>query len=333
MKSAILRLCIIASIIFHVSAYSQTGSQSYTQTKYPIVMVPGAFAFDNVLGVVDYWYGITDKLRDQGAEVYVTNLSSSEQLITRGEELYEDIENILAITGAEKLNLVAHSQGATAARYVASLLPDRIASVSCFNCMNEGTLFADNLYKFVNKHRLVKAVVNTFLSGVFSALEVLSAGARDGEYNSRKKGIQIAEDLVDSAGTKSHANFNKLFPDGLSQLSCKGQNMGGSYEGVGGVSQVNDIRYFSIGGTASYTNKLDPLDMVLIPVIKLFYPKGHIWDGLVPSCGHPLGSLVEGFYPISHFDAINQAFGLVQSGVDIPSIYAIQANRLKLAGL
>jgi triacylglycerol lipase len=101
--------------------FAYADSADYAKTRYPIVMVPGAFAFDNVLGVVDYWYGITDELRRQGAEVYVTNLSSSASNIRRGEELLEDIRKIRALTGASRVNLIAHSQGGPAARYVASL--------------------------------------------------------------------------------------------------------------------------------------------------------------------------------------------------------------------
>jgi triacylglycerol lipase len=83
---------------------------TYAKTKYPIVMVPAAFAFDNAFGILDYWHGITDELRDEGADVYVTNLSSLALHETRGEELLTSVEEIMAITGAKKVNLIAHSQ-------------------------------------------------------------------------------------------------------------------------------------------------------------------------------------------------------------------------------
>src|SRR6478736_646574 len=91
-----------------LSSRAHAQSDSYAKTRYPIVMVPGAFSFDNILGVVDYWFGITDELRKQGAEVYVTNLSSSASNIRRGEELLEDIRQIRALTGASRVNLIAH---------------------------------------------------------------------------------------------------------------------------------------------------------------------------------------------------------------------------------
>ncbi|MFW7378486.1 MAG: esterase/lipase family protein [Oligoflexus sp.] len=308
-------------------------SASYTETKHPIVMVPGAFAFDNVLGIIDYWYGITDAMRAQGAEVYVTNLSSSNLLVARGEELLEDVRRIRAITGASKVNLIAHSQGATAARYVANVMPEWVASVSCIHCMNEGTPFADNLYAFVNRNRFLKGIINFTLSTVFTALEFLSGPGHDGDYKSPNRGLQIAENLVIAAGRESHKHFNQMFPAGLSSLTCAEQKDGFDYQGVGGENYVNGTYYFSLGGTTAVTNRLDPIDNLLVPVVKMFYPGRPIWDGLVPSCGHPLGKLIEGRYPTSHFDAINQAFGLVESGIDVPSLYVMHANRLKIAGL
>jgi triacylglycerol lipase len=87
-------------------------------------MVPGASAFDNAFGILDYWHGITDELRDEGADVYVTNLSSLALHEIRGEELLTSAEEIIAITGAKKVNLIAHSQG-TKSRLNSSLIKSK----------------------------------------------------------------------------------------------------------------------------------------------------------------------------------------------------------------
>ncbi|HYX31611.1 MAG TPA: alpha/beta fold hydrolase [Oligoflexus sp.] len=316
-----------------ITPLAQADSATYAKTRYPIVMVPGAFAFDNVLGVVDYWYGITDEMRSQGAEVYVTKLSSSASNIRRGEELLEDIRQIRALTGASRVNLIAHSQGGPAARYVASLKPEWVESVNCVTCMNEGTEFADNLYDFLNRHQFLKWIANVALSSVFSALDIFSTGPSDGSYNSAYRGVQIAEDLVKAAGTRSLDEFNRRFPEALSEMNCELQEKGKLYKGISGPAKVNDVSYFSWGGVDVVTNRVDPLDSILVPVVKMFFPSNvRIWDGLVRSCGHPLGKLTEGFYPLNHFDAINQAFGLVRSGIDIPTLYTQNANRLQKAG-
>lgn len=315
------------------SSFAQAGTDNYAKTRYPIVMVPGAFAFDNVLGVVDYWYGITDELRQQGAEVYVTNLSNSASNVKRGEELLEDVRKIRALTGAARVNLIAHSQGGPAARYVAGLHPDWIESVNCVTCLNEGTEFADNLYAFLNKNIILKWVVNVALSTVFSALDIFSSAPRDGSWNSASRGVQIAEDLVQAAGTEALDDFNKKFPEAMPSMNCAAQERGKVYKGASGAHVVNNVAYFSWGGVKDATNKADPLDNLLVPVVKAFFPKeSRVWDGLVRSCGHPIGTLTEGFYPLNHFDAINHAFGLTASGIDIPTLYALNANRLRNEG-
>ena len=45
---------------------------SYTKTRYPIVLAHGLFGFDQLFGVIDYFFGIPDALTDGGARVFVT---------------------------------------------------------------------------------------------------------------------------------------------------------------------------------------------------------------------------------------------------------------------
>ena len=59
--SLLLTACFL---LFGATAHAQT----YTQTRYPIVLVHGIFGFDSFLGV-DYFYGIPGALRSDGASV------------------------------------------------------------------------------------------------------------------------------------------------------------------------------------------------------------------------------------------------------------------------
>ena len=92
-----------------------TGAQpamaaGYTQTKYPIVLVHGLFGFDSILGI-DYWYRIPEALRADGAQVFVTQVSATNATEVRGEQLLTQVKQILAITGASKVNLIGHLHG------------------------------------------------------------------------------------------------------------------------------------------------------------------------------------------------------------------------------
>ena len=109
--SRFLRRLLLAAtaawMLIGMGAQAQTGT---TQTRYPIVLVHGLFGFDSALGV-DYFYGIPDALRQGGAKVYVAQVSAANSTEVRGEQLLAQVNTILAITGAAKVNLVGHSHG------------------------------------------------------------------------------------------------------------------------------------------------------------------------------------------------------------------------------
>ncbi|MFV0487792.1 MAG: esterase/lipase family protein, partial [Vibrio fluvialis] len=102
MKNKLLlsALCLFSSLSLastSVGALDQTG---YTHTKYPIVLVHGLFGFDTLAGV-DYFYGIPQSLTKDGATVYVAQVSATNSTELRGEQLLEQVETLLAATGAE----------------------------------------------------------------------------------------------------------------------------------------------------------------------------------------------------------------------------------------
>src|SRR5262249_50239320 len=81
---------------------------SYTKTKYPIVLEHGLAGFDELFGVYEYWFLIPEALEDGGATVFVTEVSQFNSTEARGEQLIDQIEQIVAITGKPKVNLIGH---------------------------------------------------------------------------------------------------------------------------------------------------------------------------------------------------------------------------------
>ena len=132
---AVLMLCLAP-----LFAHAQSG---YTATKHPVVLVHGLLGFDSLLGVVDYWYGMPANLRSGGARVYVANVSASNYTEVRGEQLIRDLDNLRAIHGHQKFNLIGHSHGGPTARYAASVRPDLVASVTLLGSPNTGAPAAD----------------------------------------------------------------------------------------------------------------------------------------------------------------------------------------------
>lgn len=87
---------------------------TYAQTKYPLVFNHGMAGFNRVgtdtLGL-DYWYQILPDLARNGGNVWATRVSPFNSTEVRGEQLAQQVEEIIAITGKPKVNLIGHSHG------------------------------------------------------------------------------------------------------------------------------------------------------------------------------------------------------------------------------
>ncbi|MDP1205952.1 esterase/lipase family protein, partial [Klebsiella pneumoniae] len=80
----------------------------------PLVLVPGMLGFVR-LGFFPYWYGIVPALRKGGAQAFPVQVAPLDSSEVRGEQLLVQIERIRRETGADKVNLIGHSQGSLTA--------------------------------------------------------------------------------------------------------------------------------------------------------------------------------------------------------------------------
>ncbi len=290
---------------------ASTWAAGYTQTKYPIVLVHGLFGFDNI-GPVEYWYGIPSALRSDGAKVYVTQVSAANSTEVRGEQLLAQVKQILAVTGAAKVNLIGHSHGGPTARYVASVRPDLIASVTTVGGVNRGSKVADLLLGLAPAGSLSNAVIISITNGLAQVINFLSGGGGMS---------QNAMAAAKSLSTAGSIKFNLAHPEGVPTSSC-GE----------GAYQVNGVAYFSWSGAKPYTNFFDILDPALALTSLTF--GGEKNDGLVSSCSSHLGKVIRDDYAMNHLDEVNQTIGLVNIFETNPvTIYRQHANRLRNSGL
>lgn len=119
--------------------------QQVCATKYPILLVHGVFFRDSEY--INYWGRIPGELQENGALIFYGNQPSAASVAECAAELKVRIEEILAQTGAEKVNIIAHSKGGLDSRYAISVLgmADRVASLTTINTPHRGCLFADYL--------------------------------------------------------------------------------------------------------------------------------------------------------------------------------------------
>ncbi|MBQ8144375.1 MAG: hypothetical protein IJ042_06235 [Butyricicoccus sp.] len=107
------------------------------RTKHPIVLVHGLNARFGQLGSFGR---VPEDLRAHGHEVFVTEQDAVGTIENNARQLAVIFEQILHTTGAEKLNIIAHSKGGIETRCVISALGfgDRIASLSMLSTPNRG---------------------------------------------------------------------------------------------------------------------------------------------------------------------------------------------------
>ncbi len=298
---------LLSALLFAPAAWA-TG---YTQTKYPIVLVHGLFGFDNI-GPVEYFYDIPEALRSGGAQVFVSQVSAANSTEVRGEQLLAEVQQILAATGAAKVNLIGHSHGGPTARYVASVRPDLVASVTTVGGVNKGSPVADILLGVAPPNSLSRTAITSVTNGLADLISFLS-----GSPNLPQNSIAAATSL----STAGSAQFNAVHPEGVPTSAC-GQ----------GAAQVNGVHYFSWSGAQPATNIFDVSDPFL--VLTSFAFAGGSNDGLVGTCSSHLGTVIRDNYGMNHLDEVNQTLGLVNIFETSPvTVFRQQANRLQGLGL
>jgi triacylglycerol lipase len=286
------------------------GSDTYTKTAYPIVLCHGMAGFDSLFGVLDYFHGIESSLRSGGAEVVVTQVPAFSSTEARGEALLAQIEDFVARTGHEKVNLIGHSHGGLDVRYVAAVRPDLVASVTSVGSPHQGAELADYLRENMTEDGLGEDVLSFFADSLGVVLGLLSG------QTSPQDSVAALESLT-SEGMDA---FNATYPAGLPGAWC-GE----------GASVVNGIRYYSWSGTGVVTNVLDASDYPL-GLTSLVYDEPD--DGLVGKCSSHLGDVIRDDYGMNHLDEVNQLVGIRGLFSTSPkTVFRAHANRLKNAGL
>ena len=270
---------------------------------YPIVLAHGFFGFDDFAGAgfVDYFWGVREHLHGVGeTQVFTPEVDPFNDSTARGQQLVTRVESILAETGAQKVNIIGHSQGGLDARVAANLRPDLVASVTTIATPHGGTPLAD---------AFLLAVPTDGVGGAIDAVVALLGAplweAIGGNTSLVESMRQFSEDGI--------AEFNATYLDAA------------------------DVRYFSIAGrsdrsdggpacqiaappfVAIYDWTVDPID----PLFAL--PEALVDGGLfeeVPNDGlvrveDSIWGEFLGCIPADHTDQIGHLFGDTPGGADV----------------
>ncbi|TWC40297.1 triacylglycerol lipase [Pseudomonas sp. SJZ079] len=289
--------------------------------RYPLVLVPGLLGFIRLLGY-PYWFGIVSALRRQGAKVFPVLVSSVHSSEVRGEQLLERIAQVLQETGADKVHLIGHSQGALSARYAAALKPQWVASVTSLAGPNHGSELADFLQRWAPHGSLREKLLSALLRGVARCMAWLESAYKGPRL---PMDVAAAQQSLTTAGVTA---FNANYPQGLPET------WGGE-----GAEEVNGVRYYSWSGTLQPGitnrggNRLDGPNLACRLFARTFRREAGHCDGMVGRYSSHLGKVIADDLPLDHFDIINQSFGLVGKGAEPVRLFVEHARRLHDVGL
>ena len=258
---------------------------------YPIVLCHGFFGFENI-GPIDYFYKVRPALEADGHVVQVPTVDPFNSTYVRGEQLLQQVEEILIKTGAAKVNLVGHSQGGLDARYVASKIPEHVAAVVTIATPHGGAAIADAM--------LGKAggVSVTLLQAFFAAIgkPVWGDAAKDPNMKA----------CLEFISTDHMADFNARYlnhPD-VAYYSIAGRSLLRKAEKECYAPKAPPF----ITKWAKELDVVDPLFFVTGEYLEgsLFNPKPN--DGLIHVTSAKWGTWL-GCIPADHPDEIGHFFG------------------------
>ena len=131
------------------------------QTKYPILLVHGVFFRDT--RYFNYWGRIPSALIANGATIFYGNHPSAASIADSAQVLAQRIREIREQTGAEKVNIIAHSKGGLDCRYAIAFcgIEQDVASLTTINTPHRGCRFADCLLQKI-PHSVQQQVAHTY---------------------------------------------------------------------------------------------------------------------------------------------------------------------------
>ena len=316
--AGLLSTCVLSTPQTQASAsqiQAKYVTSNYAKTKYPLVFAHGMGGWiragTDELGV-DYWYQILPDLARNGANAWATRVSPFNSSEVRGEQLLQQVEEILAITDAKKVNLLGHSHGGHSIAYVSNVAPDKVASATAISSPLKGSPVADLIIK-AQGTPLEQPLVGLINFGSKAIVWAQQQDPNSLPHDALAAGISLSQ-----AGSKS---FSQKYALGMPKTAC----------GEGAVTE-KEIYFYSFSGNSTLTNILDPDSLLGATGLLMQAPNDN--DGLVSRCSAKYGKTIRDNYNWNHLDVINQFFALRSVfSPDPVDVYRQHANRLKLQGL
>lgn len=308
-------------------------ADTYTKTRYPVVLVHGIIGFESILGMVEYFYRIPYELERSGARVYTPPVAFLNSNQYRGDQLVAYLKTL----NGDKFNLIAHSQGVPTSRWAATVIPHRIASITSVNGVNKGSFFADQVREAIRPGSGLEGLFGVISNSLGYLVTLVDAGQNSG-LSCILSG-RCSQDVVaslESLTTKGMRDQNAALGwAGVNANACQGTSedmkVGGynikAFSWSGNVTDTTDFYWYDI---LNFNKIVNQAEDAFFTITGSFSKERS--DGMVGVCSSMFGKVLRTDYRMNHADAVNHLFGGTGS-LNVPSIYRAHANRLKNLGL
>ncbi len=302
-KALIVSMAFLFTLCFSLQSFAG-GGDNRTVLKNPVVLIHGWAGSDVFLRGIEYFWGIEDDLENNFRTsslddcVFVANTVNAFNTDSiRGPQLRQYVLNVLAWTGASKVNIIGHSMGGTTSRYMVWAFNDmktRVASISSVATPHRGTSAAD----------LIIMIDNGTMGSLQWVMDNFWGKLVSGDERSR---FMAATRQLTPAGM---ASFNQL------------------------VTNATGVRYFSYADKY-YGVSPAPFNNVLYPFYTWMKAREGDNDGVVPVSSMRWGEYrgcSTGLFGVDHVMVVNQLFG-VTPGFDAKGFYVDICEYLAGRGL
>ena len=116
-------------------------------TKYPIILAHGIAA--KQVKIMNAFGRIGDELEAAGYKVYIADTDGFGSIENNAEQLRRFVERVKADSGAEKVNIIAHSKGGLDSKYMITELgmEDSVASLTTLCTPHKGSIVASWIWR------------------------------------------------------------------------------------------------------------------------------------------------------------------------------------------
>jgi triacylglycerol lipase len=329
--------------------------KGYTYTKYPIVLVPGVFSWENLFGLnFNYFWLVesaitstavcfdTKTFRTTLQETYFIPLNPWQNTEDRAADLKQKLEKLMAGQNSRgkvysKVNIIAHSHGSTTSRLAIRWMvqdalnkgkSNPIASLTTIAGPHFGTPTAD--YFTENACLEGQVALATILNLSGDLVSLFSGPGFDGQdgsiYAWKSDSYAVFNDFSQPGITK----FNRDYPsEGLPKGAGaygEGGAPEGAYAGNGlgesrDVSDPEAILYYSWTGNIGngWATSVDVADLVMLATHMMNNGHGFTGDadGFIPVKSSHFGRVINDNFFWNHIDEQNQLFGVINPFAEI----------------